>query len=146
MCVASPEIDVIKQRELHLPSILIVPYLSNPDSLWSPSLTIFRRDVIATEVALERRSSDEATIEAASALPAGDSVSVLISIAARADKGRADLRRLILWYFDIDRRTSQRSLVYCSLRLCTELRHDHRIPTVVNRASIFHSSIVPVFR
>ena len=67
--------------------------------------------MVATEVALECRSSDQSTVEAASALPAGDSVSVLVGITARAYKGRADLRLLILRYFNIDRWSSQRSLI-----------------------------------
>ena len=102
--------------------------------------------MITKQVTGECRSTDEATIEAAATLPAGHSVAILIGIAAWTDKRGADLRLLILRHFDIDRRTSQRSLHDCMLRLLAELWYDHRIPTVVNRASIFHSSIVPVFR
>ena len=83
-----------------------MPYSGNPDSLWRLLLPVLSRDVIATQMAGECRSTDKPTIEAAATLPAGDSIAILISIASRADKGRADLRLLVLWHFDVDRRTS----------------------------------------
>ena len=123
-----------------------MPQLGNLDSLWCLVLPIFRRDVIATEMTLPFASTDQTTVEAGSTFATGDSITVLLGIASRALQCGADLRLLILRYFEIDLWHVQRFLEESLLRLLPELRHDHRIPTVVNRASVFHNSIVPILR
>ena len=112
----------------------------DPDSLWWLDLPILFRDVIATEMALECRATDQATVEAALTSPAGHAVLVLLSSTARALHGAADLELSILRCAIFLARWSLEEFVSA---FCAELRYYYRIPSVVKRPSSFHRFITP---
>lgn len=84
--------------------------------------------MIATDLAYKDTATDQATIEAAATLATGRSILVLFSITARTFESRANFELSILRHFVC---SISRSLEEFVLALCTELRHDYRIPVVV---------------
>ena len=116
-------------------------YLDRPLGRW---LAIFFRDCVATEVTLILATTDQATVEAGHASPAGRSPFSLLATTSRAFHSGADLQLGILRDVIIISDIVERPLDLFVHRLAAELRYYHRIPVVVKSPSIFHASIVPV--
>ena len=121
-----------------------MPQSGNLDRPLFMRLAVLFRNMIATYLTLILAATDQATIEAGHASPAGRSPFCLCCIASRTLHGRADLQTSVLRYFVLlGHLYIERSVDHLPLRLAAELRYYYRIPVVVKSPSIFHISIVP---
>jgi len=133
-----------KNNNAYPPSIFIVAQLGDLDRPLSRWLTIFFGNSVATHLTLILAASDQATIEACHASPAGRSPFCLLCIAPRALHSRTHLETGVLRYLQLFGKLSMEWCIeHLPPRLAAELRYYYRIPVVVKSPSSFHASIVP---